>query len=321
MASSSKEFEGILYLLGLGGFFFYTGFRKLVLRRKALGLATSKARSMAMGTVELSGIAVKNTELSDPIFKEPCVYFNIKVEERRRSGKRSHWVTVHQEQSDGIGFFCQDTTGKVLVLPRKPELHFANPIVLRGGSINTTLFTTKAAPATSPNVAYLARWGGNTRITAHILRAGDPVYVIGCALPTRAQLIAEAPKVPDVPGSISMAANVKKDAARMKAMDTNQDGHVDAMEWEQGLASYKRFLEMKHAHETELAKEDHLKKVTVTDPLEFSGMVTRTDECGLVLAHSEDDLVKRLGTWAFIGVIGGGAAFTLGLILLLQKLL
>ncbi len=322
MASNGKEFEGIAYLIGLGGFFFFTGFRKLRLRRKAIGLATSRARSMAMGTVELSGIADKYVEATDPIFKMPCAYYHIKVEERRGSGKNRHWVTVLKDQSPQP-FFCKDTTGRVLILPKEAGLHFRDPIVLSGGAgfLNRPLFTTKATPSSgSASRDYLARWNSNHRITAHIIREGDPVYVIGCALPTRECLNASSgPVAPALPGDIAMAANLKKDAARMKEMDANKDGHVDAQEWEEGMAKYKRFLEMKHAHETELAKEEREKKMAAADPLEFSGIVTSTAEVEMILASSEEDLVSRLGVGAFLGVFGGGAALILGLILLLLK--
>lgn len=307
----AKGDEGILYLIGFGAFFFFTGFRRLRLRRKAIGMATSRARSMAMGTVELSGIADRFVDLSDPIFKRPCTYYNIKVEELRRSGKNSNWVTIHHEHSDGIGFFCKDATGRVLVLPKNAELHFNAPIVLNKGG-----FT-----GTSPEAAFMARWNtfGKIRVTAHILRMGDPIYVIGCALPTREMMAPDKPVVPDVPGAISMAAQLKKDPKRMKELDTNQDGTVDAEEWERGLAAYKKFLEMKHAHETELAKEAHQKKIEVKDPQEFTGLVTSTPDAELIFAHSEEDMVGNLGQYAFLGIIGGGISLIVGLIFLLQK--
>jgi hypothetical protein len=40
----------------------------------------------------------------------------------------------------------------------------------------------------------------------------------------------------------------------------------------------------------------------------------------MVLSNSEEDLVGRLGTGAFFGIIGGGVALILGLILLLMEL-
>jgi hypothetical protein len=207
-----------------------------------------------------------------------------------------------------------------------PSLHFPNPIVLRNGllsafSSNRPLFTTKESPKTSDvtGVAYLSRWSGDIRVTAHILREGDPLYVIGCALPTREMMAAVKPAVADVPGDISLAAQLKKDAARMKELDANKDGQIDAMEWEQGLASYKRFLEMKRAHELELAQEKTKKEAETRDPLEFSGLVTGTSDVEMIMAPSEDEFVQKLGTGAFLGVIGGGAALILGLILLLLK--
>jgi hypothetical protein len=268
MAKDGDEFKLIFALIFFGGASFVGGFKKLRMRRKAQGLATSRARSMAMGTVELSGIASKYADLSDPIFKTPCTYFHIKVEQEQGSGKHRRWVTIFKEQSP-IPFFCKDTSGRVLILPKNPDLQFPNPLVLHNNSlaifskpIGGLLFTTKESPKeqTSAKVSYLSRWSGNIRVTAHILREGDPVYIIGCALPTREIMVPVKPEIADVPGDISMAAQLKKDKNRMATMDTNHDGQIDVEEWEAGLASYKNFLETKHAQETSLANEKSKKR-------------------------------------------------------------
>jgi len=57
--------------LGLGLWLFYSGFKDLRLRRTISGLATSKARSLAMGLVELSGRTEGLDPLQDPIYQLP----------------------------------------------------------------------------------------------------------------------------------------------------------------------------------------------------------------------------------------------------------
>lgn len=80
---------------------------------------TSKARSIAMGMVEVYGKAVPafGKILKSPLMEKECVYYRFKVEERRGSGKSTRWVTI-LSGDDSIKFWLQDETGSVLVDPK-----------------------------------------------------------------------------------------------------------------------------------------------------------------------------------------------------------
>jgi hypothetical protein len=177
MSRDGDEIEGIATLILAGGFFFVKGFRDLRLHRKIAGLATSKTRSMAMGLVELSGFAksIDGNHL-DPVYSRPCCYFNLKVEQYRKSGKRGSWVTIYEDSSDGKPFLCRDSTGEVTIIPAKPDLHFSTRRVQQNGLFSSC----------EPGVKNFlnARWNGwsSLRLTLDVLRDGEPFYVMGSAM-------------------------------------------------------------------------------------------------------------------------------------------
>ncbi len=305
MSRDGDSVKGILYLLLGGGYFLWRGFKNLKLHRKISGLATSKARSMAMGLVELSGVARPAFPRQDPVYSKPCCYFRLKLEQYRSSGKSGHWVTIHEDSSDGSPFYCQDITGKVVIVPKNPEIHFTNRFVFKNG-----IFGTKDSSA----VAFFnSRWKGlsSLRLTMNVLREGDPLYVNGCALPRHIRISSE--NAPDQPISMSEAAReLKKDPEAMKSLDVNKDGHIDAQEFEIGLKKFKEFLVEK--------KKQPLNKQNSEAPLEFEGIVTKTDEHELIFANSEADLLSRLGPIVYLQILGGAAALVGGLILLCLKI-
>jgi hypothetical protein len=115
--------EGELLLYGIvffavGLYIFFNGF--LVWRKKKLieNIPTSKIRSIAMGLVEIFGEAVKSeTLLESPFSHSRCLYYMYKVEEYRKQGKHSRWVTLKID-TRGAPFYLKDSTAKVLVDPQ-----------------------------------------------------------------------------------------------------------------------------------------------------------------------------------------------------------
>jgi hypothetical protein len=75
-------------------------------RRVAEVIEGEKAR--VVGRVE-----VERT-VTAPLSGRPCAYWRVVVEEKRSSGKSSHWRTIIDEH-DGVDFFLRDEDGKALV--------------------------------------------------------------------------------------------------------------------------------------------------------------------------------------------------------------
>lgn len=84
---------------------------------------TSKIRSVSQGFVELQGKArsIDDKPLRSPGKKRDCVWYEYKVEERRRSGRGHSWVTVEEDRSL-YSFYIDDGTGVCAVDPDEAKV-------------------------------------------------------------------------------------------------------------------------------------------------------------------------------------------------------
>jgi len=111
-----------LVLIIPGIILFIVGFFWFKQKQLIENTPTSNIRSIAMGLVEIFGEAVPSKNiLKSPFSKSDCVYYRYTIEEYRRSGKHSQWVTIkHDEQRPC--FYLKDDTGAVLVNPEGAKI-------------------------------------------------------------------------------------------------------------------------------------------------------------------------------------------------------
>ena len=114
-------FSAIIFFLGIG--LFILGFIWLKQKRLIENIPTSKIRSIAMGLVEIFGevVSLKEHNMKSPFSQNDCVYYKYTVEEYRRSGKHSHWVTIKKGE-ERRHFYLKDETGSVLVDPKDAKI-------------------------------------------------------------------------------------------------------------------------------------------------------------------------------------------------------
>jgi hypothetical protein len=120
--------SGDFFILSILGFFFglfsfFKGLKALKRKRLIEDTPTSKIRSIAMGPVEIYGqvVPVKGKILRSPFSNTECVFYRYAIQEYKKSGKSSRWVTVKKGQN-GTHFYLRDDTGHVLVDPRGAEI-------------------------------------------------------------------------------------------------------------------------------------------------------------------------------------------------------
>ncbi len=107
-------FASVLLIIGI--IFFSIGLSQWRLKRIIENTPTSKIRSIAMGLVEISGTVAKPfTEwLISPFTKQNCAYYSCTIQEHRKQGKTSTWVTIFSRILS-VPFYVKDNTGTVLV--------------------------------------------------------------------------------------------------------------------------------------------------------------------------------------------------------------
>lgn len=252
---------------------------------------------MAMGSVELDGRVRVETPMNDPVFDRPCCYFRVVVKERRGSGRNSHWETVFERDSSGTTFLLEDSTGLARVSPVKAELQFSPEVDTTSNGLTRGF----RDDAVSKFLATLGSSWNTRRITAHILREGQPLFLVGYVAPAESAPANVAMSVRDV------ARELKANPEEMKKLDENHDGVVDAQEWEAGVARKTR----------ELA--DASGAAALARPAEAVMTVRCSPDGIFVMADSEKALVSRLDWTAWLGILGGPAVAIASVVYLVSQ--
>jgi len=172
---------GVLGFFG-GIFFFYRGLSTLRLKRLIENMPTSKVRSIAMGMVEVYGEARPcNGRLRSPFSGSDCVYYRYTIEEYRRSGKSSRWVTVRKGQSNNC-FYLKDDTGAVLVNPEGASIEIPMDNEYSSGWGNDPPHCVNAFMIEN-GISHDSFLGFNKkmRFREYYIAPGDPLYVMGTA--------------------------------------------------------------------------------------------------------------------------------------------
>jgi len=187
--NSSGDSEGKLFfylclgfVLGVVGFF--SGFQLRKKKKLIEDIPTSTVRALALGLVEVSGTAREYQKpLTSDFSKTPCVFYQYKVQEYRRSGKSSSWVTIAEYKSSEY-FYLEDKTGRVLICPAGAELHvhtdrkYSNGI----GAKDKEQFL-KQLELMGIGAGGIWGFGKQLRCEEAYIAPGDPLYVIGTAQP------------------------------------------------------------------------------------------------------------------------------------------
>lgn len=163
--------------LFFGIFIFFKSFGKYKEKKLIENTPTSKVRSIAMGPVEIYGEVIENKSdlITAPFSRKKVAYCKWTIEEYRKSGKHSKWVTVKRGVI-GKYFYLKDKTGSVLV-----EVKGANvdiPIDNESKRVNDKI----KSFLDSQGISYKT-WIFNKqmRFREYFLEQGDKVYIFGNA--------------------------------------------------------------------------------------------------------------------------------------------
>ena len=173
---------------------------------------TSKVASAAQGYVELQGIgrAFDGMPVMAKLSMTPCLWFRYRTE--KRSDKK--WVTEDAGESDA-SFILDDGTGQCLVDPEWAQVL----------------------------TSFKRTWTqGDRRHTEWRIHEGDEVYAIGSFI-TRGSVDLQLNVNEDTK---ALLADWKRDPARLKRFDLNEDGEIDLREWELARAQARREVLAQH---------------------------------------------------------------------------
>ncbi|HOW59223.1 MAG TPA: GIDE domain-containing protein [Candidatus Omnitrophota bacterium] len=235
MSTRNSDNDLLFWLLAgivCGVIGFFRGFKIRNKRKLIENIPTSTIRAMAMGLVEINGTAkpFKGT-MKTPFSKTDCVFFHYKVEEKRSSGKSSHWVTL-KEFCTPEWFYLEDETGKTLVNPVGAELYLKDDRKFNMGSLSRG--PDKAAFEQGLIELGISPRGfmgfdKPLRCTEHYVCPGDNLYVMGTAT-----------KNPLVELSEKSSENIciQKEGSFFCLSDKSEKELLDSMTWQLYLFLY-----------------------------------------------------------------------------------
>ncbi len=168
--------------LAAGAASFVGGFRAMRLQRLIQDTPTARARSVAMGLVEMQGRIRARSRVNAPFSMRACAWWEVELQTLRSSNKGAKgWNTVHKEQS-GNPFYLEDETGNVLVYPQGARVSAGSLIQeeTRGLGVPEPYWGWMSAR----ELPLRHLWAvGPMRFRERSLEEGSAVYVLGRAHP------------------------------------------------------------------------------------------------------------------------------------------
>lgn len=259
---------------GLGAGLFIFGFMGLRKKRLIEDTPTSKIRSVAMGLAEITGIARLKYSLKSPFSGADCVYYRFLVEKEALGSKgRRGWKKVNEGMS-AVYFYVEDETGKLLVDPLGAE-----------GILARDYYTTDSRDGL---------FGLRMRYSEWYILPGDYVYVLGSVRKFKDAGLDRKERLAE------RLRQIKQDAVKMKALDTDGDGQVSAEEWDCARQTVEEELLLEELNNPP-AQDDDL-------------VITQGDiEKTFILSDREEkDVARKIGLRCFMAT-GGGTVLLLGM--------
>jgi hypothetical protein len=220
---------GLYLSLGLGSIFY--GFDLFRKGRFIQNTPTSKIRSAAQGFIEIEGWTKPfgGQPLIAPLSQRSCIWYFYEIEEYRKDGDDSGWVSVVKRTSDDC-FIVDDETGVAVIDPDYAEVHESIKQVWHGHNSHPQ---PGSCPPPRAKGSLISRYitptfvSGRYRYTEKRIHAGEHIYVIGdfCTQSGSNQI-----SLKELTRDILI--EWKKDyRALIKRFDQNGNGSLEPEEW------------------------------------------------------------------------------------------
>jgi len=170
-----------LILFGAIAFVSYYFSKDAKTRRSLAGAERTTIAGAEEGAlVKISGeLVLRGDPIESPLSQRPCAAWEVRVEERRSSGKSSHWHTIIQDQH-AVDFLVEDDSGRALVRAIVPQMALEQDGHFRSGTFED------APPALEGFLAEhghtstgLLGFNKSMRYREGALEAGERVTVLG----------------------------------------------------------------------------------------------------------------------------------------------
>lgn len=220
---------------------FWFGFRCWRRARLIGDVPTSRVRSAAQVYVELLGRArlTSGTAVHAPLTRRACVWWSYQIEEKRRSGKQTRWVTVDRDTSQ-TPFLLADDSGWCVVNPQGADVFPED---------GRTWYGNSSWPADVPALAsksWLVGAVSEYRYTEHTIGEQELVNVMG-----EFRTVGGVQAIDRESAVAQVLAQWKQDMPALTGrFDADRNGVIDQREWEAARAAARQQVEQRMLRET-----------------------------------------------------------------------
>lgn len=195
-------------------------------------MPTSKIRSCSQGYVELHGTAkwMQGPGIHAPLSGQPCVWYSFVIEEYVNHSKQK-WRCIDSGVSDDL-FLLEDDTGSCLIDPDGADVTPSSSNTWHGSKRLTSATHTSPLDILSSSIF---QSGEKYRYTEKRLDQYESLYAIG-----EYHSLGTAHEDNFKDAATAYLRELKRDKEKLAAYDTNNDGDIDAQEWEQARMDAKK---------------------------------------------------------------------------------
>jgi hypothetical protein len=284
-----------------------TGVKRMRVMRLVQDTGSIPVGSAPQGLVELQGFAWPMKVQESPLEHRACVYYSVEVQERRKSGKNSRWVTIHTE-STNEAFFLADESGHAIIYPERAELE------LRKKEVEWSALDHSARDRISAMLTMrgVVLGSGRYRVIESAIAVGAPFYALGTFRTTAASQAGEMLPLAGLRHFLQKAHLLRRNQSEAKKiLDLDCDGRISFEEWYQGYAKEALVAGGNFRNEPVVLPKG-MKHVS-----ECFGVMRSANGNQLYLADChQEELLQRLNSWNFVRVVGGALLIALGAVLL-----
>jgi hypothetical protein len=255
--------------------------------------------------------------LRSPLQQKDCVHYALEIQEYRRKGKSSRWVTLFEQQVTAP-FFLFDETGYVGVDFGTAEKSLGRPTTFRWSALSEMQQQQLLEHARKTDPGFSDRgliFKKTLRVKEVVIEVGSPFYAHGTL--TKSLSDSEVRPMQGYQFFLRKIRALKADPAKARRqLDRNRDGRVSSEEWREAYRSEARAV----GASTEGGRPLVIpKNMPVT--LDCFGRMVRGDSHPLFVADChQEELIRRISRWNFLILAGGAALIAIGVATIYAKI-
>lgn len=223
--SITDFYQGLFISCLSGGLMIYIHSFVLAMRKRTIeNCPTSNIKTMAMGEVEVQGIARAKHHFTAPYSGLKCVYYEYKYYDYVHGKNGRERRLKEWGMSGETPFYIEQDGAMVTVNPRGALIHSGRTETHRGNTVNMFLSSTHR------------NRNSDSYAVETIIPVGTQLYIMGHA---SRRLISTVEKKKQY---LDRLRELKTDKSRMSAFDEDLDGKISAEEWDKAKGAVREAM-------------------------------------------------------------------------------